>query len=90
MQPIRNGRDQRFEEDNRGGTIGLLMQLDESELRRSIDSNKQIELAFLRPDFGDVDMKEADRIGLELFLRFFVTFDIRQTADAMAMQAAMQ
>jgi hypothetical protein len=59
MEPIGHGCDQRFDEYNRCGTIGLLMQLNEGELRSSVDSNEQIELALLRPDFGNVDMKEA-------------------------------
>ena len=61
-----------------------------SQLIVTVYSNEQIEFALLRPDFGNVDMEEADRIGLELFLRFLVTFNIRQTADAMTLEAAMQ
>ncbi len=57
MQPIGHGCDQGFKEDDRCGTIGLFMQLDEGELRGSVDSNEYIELAFLRPDFGNVDVE---------------------------------
>ena len=42
------------------------------------------------PNFGDVDMEVADRIGLELALRRRFAFDLRQARDAVALQAAMQ
>ena len=90
MQPIGHGCDRGFKEDDRCGTIGLFMQLDEGELRGSVDSNEYIEFAFLRPDFGNVDVEEADRVGLELFLRGRVAFNLRQPTDAMTLQAAMQ
>lgn len=90
IEPIGHSRDQRFEEDNRCGSIGLLMQLSEGVPRRSVYSNERIEFALLRPDFTNVDMEEADRIGLELSLRLLVDFNIRQTADAMTLEAAIQ
>ena len=49
-----------------------------------------MELAFLGPDLGDVDVEVADRIGLELLLRRLVAFDIGQAADAVALQTAVQ
>ena len=42
------------------------------------------------PNFGDVDMEVADRIGLELALGRRFAFDLRQARDAVALQAAMQ
>jgi len=35
-------------------------------------------------------VEEADRISLELFLGGLVAFDVRQPADPVALQAAMQ
>jgi len=46
----------------------LLMQLDEGELRGPVDGDEEMELAFFGPHFGDIDMEEADWIGLELLL----------------------
>ena len=43
-----------------------------------------------RLDLGDVDVEEADRVGLERFLGRLVAFDFRQPADAVALIAAMQ
>jgi hypothetical protein len=40
------------------------MQLHEGEFRGSVDADEQMELAFFGPDFGDVDVKEADRVRL--------------------------
>jgi hypothetical protein len=39
--------------------------LDEGELRGSVDGDDEVELALRSSNFGDVDMKLADRIGLE-------------------------
>jgi hypothetical protein len=66
------------------------MQLDEGILRSSVDPNEEIEFPFLRSNFGNVDMEKADWIRLELFRRLFVTFNIRQSANAMTVQTAMQ
>jgi hypothetical protein len=52
---------------------------------------RNLELAFFGPDFGDVDVKEADRVRHELVLRRgLVPFDLREPADAVSLQAAMQ
>jgi hypothetical protein len=42
------------------------------------------------PHLCDDDVEEADRVVLELLLCRLDTFDIRQAADPMALQAAMQ
>ena len=90
MQPIWNRDDQRFEEDDGGWTIGQLMQLHEGKLRGSIDTDEQVKLAFSGSDFGNVDVKKADRVGLKLLLCGLVAFDLRQPTDAVALQAAMK
>ena len=40
--------------------------LDKDELGGAVDRDEQVELALCRPNFGDVDMEVADRIGFEL------------------------
>src|SRR5882757_4474496 len=45
---------------------GLLVQLDEGELRGPIDSDEEIEPTLCCTAFGDVDVEVADRIDLEL------------------------
>jgi hypothetical protein len=62
----------------------------EGEFRGSVDADEQMELAFFGPDFGDVDVKEADRVRLELLLCGLVPFDLLGGADAESLQAAMQ
>jgi len=42
--------------------------LNESKLARAVDRHEQMELALFRADLRDVDVKVADRIGLELSL----------------------
>jgi hypothetical protein len=66
------------------------MQFHEGELRGSVDGNEEVELALLRPDLGDVDMEVADRITLESRALRLVAPGVRQSADAVALEAAMQ
>src|SRR6516164_1392915 len=66
------------------------MQLDESELRGSIDGDEEIELALGGSNLGDVDMEIADRIGLELASRRGFAFDLRKPGDPVALQTAME
>ncbi len=44
---------------------GILVQLVESELAGAVDSHKQVELAALDTGLGNVEVKVADRVGLE-------------------------
>ena len=70
--------------------IGLVDELDEGKLRGPVDSDIEIELAFLRPDLGDVDVEEADRVGLELLLHRLVALNVGQPTDAVSLQATVQ
>ena len=85
---IRNSGDKRIEELSSCNRIGLVDELYEGKLRGPVDGDKKIELAFLRPYLGEVDVKEADRVGLELLLRRPVAFYVRQSTDAVALQSA--
>ncbi len=51
--------------------------------------DEEVELALLGAHFRDVDVEEADRIGLEFLPRQPVAFDLRQAGDAMTLQTAM-
>jgi hypothetical protein len=64
--------------------------LDEGKLAGSVYRDEQVELAFGGLYLRDVDVEEADRVGLEPLLGWFLTFDIGEPADAVALQAAMQ
>jgi len=91
MDAIRDSRDQRLEESCRRLHIGTLDQLHESELGSAVDGHKEIELAFGGAYLGQVDMEVADRIALELLpSRLVAAFHLRQAADAMPLQTAMQ
>ena len=57
---------------------------------RLVDGDEEMELVFLGPHFGNVDMEEADRVSLELLPRRLVPLDIWQLADAMTLEATMQ
>jgi hypothetical protein len=87
---VGDSRDQGFEEGRGGGPSCLLDQLHEGELAGAINGYIEGELAFGGLDLSDVDVEIADRISLEFFLRGLATFDLRQSADTMALKAAMQ
>ena len=57
------------------------MQLNEGKLRGAIDGNKHVLLALFGAQLGNVDVKTADRVALELLLRRPITIDFRQAAD---------
>jgi hypothetical protein len=78
------------EEGGSGYAIGLFHQLDEGELAGPVDGDEQIELALDGLHLGDVDMEEPDRVGFELLPGRLVAVDVRQPADAVALQAAVQ
>src|SRR3984893_3055521 len=90
MNLVRHGRDEVAEEVGGDPRGRFLMQLDKGEFRGSIDCDKEMKLAFFGPNFGNVDVEEADWIGFELLLRRLVPLDIRQLADAVALQTAVQ
>ena len=66
------------------------MQLGEDEFARAVDGDEEVELAFLGADLGDVDVEEADRVGLEGLLARLVAVDLGQPADPVPLQQAMK
>jgi len=70
--------------------LGFSMKLDERELAGPVDGDEHVESALGSTHFGEVDVEEADRVALELRLRGRLAFDLRQAADPVALQAAMQ
>ncbi len=90
MDFIRDSLDQGEKKSRRCDAIGFVGDLDEGEFRCAVYRDEKIELSLRRLHFGDVDVKEADRIRFELLLRGLVACDVRQPADPMPLQAAVQ
>ena len=90
VDDVRNGGNKLFEKNGRHRRVCLVEQLCKGELRRAVYGDEKIKLSFRRLHFGDVDVEKADRIGLELLLRGLVAFDLRQPADPVSLQTAMQ
>ena len=65
-------------------------ELAHSELAGAIDADKEIKLSFSGLHFCDVDMKEPDRVALELLTLWFVPFDIGQARYAVPLEASVQ
>ena len=70
--------------------ICLLNKLGHGKRARAVDADEQVKLAFSSLHLGDVDVKEADRVSLELRPLRLVALDIRQARDAVALKAPMQ
>ena len=65
---VRDGLDQPTQEICGVAPRDRLAEFDKGELRGSVDGDEEVELALRGSNLGDVDMKLADRIGLELRL----------------------
>ena len=90
MDLVGSGGDQGHEEGGRRDAVRLLDELGEGELAGAVDGHEQIELAFSGVHLGEVDVEEADRVGLELAFGLFFAVDLGQPGDAVALQAAVQ
>ncbi len=87
---VGHGLKECVQEVGRNPLRGLFMHLDEGELRGTVNSDQEIELALFGANFRDIDMEVADRIGLELLAPGPVAFHIRQPGDLVPLQAAVQ
>jgi hypothetical protein len=90
MDLIRDSGDQAAQEVPSGAARHLLMRLDEGELRRSVGGDKQEKLALRGSNLGDVDMKIADRIGLEFAFGRGFAFDLGLPGDPVALQTPVK
>ena len=90
MDFVGDGGHEGFQEVCRSFSCGFLMQLGEGELRCPVDGHEEVELAFLGPDFGNVDVKVANRVFFESLLGWLISLHFGQPADAMALVAAMK
>lgn len=66
MDAVWNRSGKGVQEVTGNATCCFLVQLDKCEFRRPVNHHEEIEAPHFGADFGDVDMKIADRISLEL------------------------
>ena len=71
-------------------SVSRCNELSDGELGCPVDADEEVELALGRLHLGDVDVKEADGVALELLPLGLVALDIRQARDAVTLQAPMQ
>src|SRR5215207_4099064 len=90
MDLVRHGLDQ-GPQKVRGRVPGCFrLQLGEGKLRSSVDRDEQVELAFFRPDLGNVDVEVADSVIREALRLWLVSLYTGQAADAVPFEAAVQ
>lgn len=90
MEGVWHCLDQIAQELGRNHLAGLGMELGKSELGGSVNGHKQIQLAFGCLHLGNVDVKVADWVALELLLGRLVALNLWQSRDAMTLQTSMQ
>jgi hypothetical protein len=90
MDVVGDGLNQGVEKGRGGDGVGAVDELNEGELRGPVDADEEVGFAFGVTHFGYIDVEEADRVAPDLLLRWLVALDLRQAADAVALQAAMQ
>jgi len=83
VDSVGDGGNKSPEEVSGNAPSSALMQLGIGELAGSINGHKEIELALLGSNFGDIDMEVADGILLELLLGRFVLLDYLVLLDAL-------
>ena len=74
---IGDSRDQGLEEGGGRRPSSLFHQLHEGKFAGAVDGNIEVKLALSGLNLGDIDMEEADRIDLELFLVGLGAFNFR-------------
>ena len=82
VDAVRHCLEGSFKEAGGGGHVGAIEQLDEGELRRTVDGHEQVELAFGIAQLGDIHVEEANRVAAELLFGQLVAFHFKQPSDA--------
>ena len=90
VDAVRHGFQQVFEELPRSSPVRLVDQLGDRELAGTVYADEQVELALGGLHLGNIDVEETDRVALEALTLWLVAFDIGQTGDAVALEAAVQ
>ena len=83
MDLVGHGFEHVLQELPGGLSVSIRNELSDSELGRPVDSDEEKELSLGGLHFGDVDVKEPDRVALELLPLGFVSRDIGKSRDAM-------
>ena len=87
---IRYGFEQVFEELPSCSPVSLVDQLRHRKLAGPLNPHEHVQLAFGGLHFGDVDVKEADRVAFEELTLRLVPLDVRQAGDAVSLQTTVQ
>ena len=83
------GADNASEEIRSVHFTGVLLELDVSEFRHTVDCQEHVELALSEAQLADVDMDEADDCVRELAALGRMVAALRQTGDAMTCQTSV-
>ncbi len=77
MQAVRTSLDERLQEGAGHRPISAFVQLSKGVFGCPVDSHPEVQLAFAGANFRDVDVEEANRLGLEGLLTGLVAADLR-------------
>ncbi len=90
VDAIRNCFHEGFEERGGRSHISSFDEFNDDELRGAVDGHEQIELTLGGSHLCQVDVEEADRIGVELLPAGPIALNLRQTTDAVTLQTSMK
>ncbi|QBL95585.1 hypothetical protein KSAC_34060 (plasmid) [Komagataeibacter saccharivorans] len=78
MNLIRDDAQKIFEKFLGRSSVGFAHKLRYRKLSGTVYAHEKVKLAFGNLDFGNIEVKEPDRIALEVLPFWLVSFDIRQ------------
>lgn len=79
MKPIRDDAQKIFEEFPGRSSVGFVYKLHHRKLACAVYGDEKIKLSFGSLNLGNIEVKEPDRIALEVLPFWLVSFDIRPT-----------
>ena len=87
---VGHGLDEGAQEISGDASRGLFVQFHEGKLGDPVDGNQQVKPTLSSLNLGNVDVKVAERVDLELALARRGGLDLGQSGDTMPLQAAVQ
>ncbi|BCI67451.1 hypothetical protein AAJCM20276_20750 [Acetobacter aceti] len=90
MNPIRDDAQKRFEKLSGRSSVGFVHKLRLRKLACAVYGDEKTKLSFCCLDFGNIEVKEPDRIAFEALVLRFVAFNVRQTRNPVTLKTAMQ
>ena len=90
VEPMGQGCDKVAQKRRNGYPAGLLVQFNQGELGSAVDGNAEMQLAYGRMNFSNINVEVAVRVGFEHLLRSLVAVNLGRAADIVPLKAAVK